>query len=195
MEGRIIGLAARKGETSIRLNARTSTQSSVDGGPVTERARPAKYGRGPNLHDVRFAAHRPGNRGDVAAEGPKGRPKALVCGIGEFDTRLDAAELEVKQALSLHASRSPGAVTVYGLNDEASAGTTAVEIGVGGAGGKSGGALGWIAWEYPRGTGSLHLVVAETAVSQIAIPYRNVRRTRNGGVKLQIGRASCRERV
>src|SRR5207245_5865365 len=136
------GPAARKGEASIGLNARTSTQSSVDGGPVTERARPAKYGRGPNLHDVRFAAHRPGNRGDVAAEGPKGRPKALVRGIGEFDTRLDAAELEVKQALSLHASRSPGAVTVYGLNDEASAGATAVEIGVGGASGKSGGNLG-----------------------------------------------------
>jgi len=28
--------------------------------------------------------------------------------IGEFDTRLDAAELEIEQALSLHASRSPG---------------------------------------------------------------------------------------
>src|SRR3989442_13366254 len=98
MEGRIIGLAARKGETSIRLNARTSTQSSVDGGAVTERARPAKYGRGPNLHDVRFAAHRPGNRGDVAAEGPTGRPKALGGGLGGHDTRLDAAELQVEEA-------------------------------------------------------------------------------------------------
>src|SRR5947209_18309285 len=106
MEGRIIGLAARKGEASIGLNARTSTQSRVDGGPVTERARPAKYGRGPNLHDVRFAAHWPGNRGDVAAEGPEGRPNALVCGIGQFDTRLHAAGPDVKQPRSLHGDRS-----------------------------------------------------------------------------------------
>src|SRR5437899_4488258 len=150
MEGRIIGLAARKGEASIGLNARTSTQSSVDGGPVTERARPAKYGRGPNLHDVRFAAHRPGNRGDVAAEGPKGRPKALVRGIGEFDTRLDAAEPEILEPLGFHASRSPGAVIVYGLNDQVSVGTTAVEIGIRGASRKSGGTLRRTGWKSLR---------------------------------------------
>ena len=64
------------------------------------------------------------------------------------------------------------------------AGTTAVEIGVGGAGGKSGGTLGWIAWKSRRATVSLHFVVAQAAVPEIEIPYRNVRRTRNGRVKL-----------
>src|SRR2546425_283584 len=85
MEGRIIGLAARKGEASIGLNARTSTQSSVDGGRDS---------------------------------------------------------------------------------------------------GKRGGTLGWIAWKSRRATVSLHFVVAEAAVPEIEIPYRNVRRTRNGRVKL-----------
>src|SRR5437879_8347321 len=80
MEGRIIGLAARKGEASIGLNARTSTQSRVDGGPVTERARPAKYGRGPNLHDVRFAAQRPGQPAYVSAEARTAQLRAFARG-------------------------------------------------------------------------------------------------------------------
>jgi len=83
MEAVLLAWPLGKVKLPFGLNARTSTQSSVDGGPVTERARPAKYGRGPNLHDVRFAAHRPGNRGDVAAEGPKAgqRPWLVYRGV------------------------------------------------------------------------------------------------------------------
>src|ERR1700731_513602 len=105
MERGTVCLWTREGETSIRLNSNTVGRSRVQRGPVSVWARSTKDRRRPYLQNVCFAAARPGDRSDVAAEGPKGRPKALVRGIGQLDLTLDAAVLEIHKPLGFQASR------------------------------------------------------------------------------------------
>jgi len=179
MEGRI-GLAAREGELSVRLNSNTVGRSRVQSGPVTTRARSTKDRRRPYLQNVCFAAARPGDRGDVAAEGPKGRPKALVRGIGQLDLTLDAAVLEIHKPLGFQASRIPSCTHCKRLNKEVS---TAVNVRVGVTRRKSGGTPGRIVCKSRGATINLDFVIAKAAVSGIETPNGLVRRRRGSRVK------------
>src|SRR5712664_1072130 len=84
--------------------ARTCRNSRVNRGSVPAGTGSVQYLWGPDLHEVRFAAVGPRRpSGDAVSKGPEGRPEALVCGIWELDTGLDATEQEHLRPLSLHA--------------------------------------------------------------------------------------------
>src|SRR5467141_578723 len=129
MERSVRSLATREGVRSAA--AWTSCKSGVNRGSIPVGTKSAFHLGGPVLHEIRFAADGPWRpSGDAVSKGPEGRPKALVCGIRELDTGLDATEQEDLRPLSLHAGRGPGGAAIYCLNDEMPVGTATVQIGI-----------------------------------------------------------------
>src|SRR5260370_16522850 len=106
MERSVRSLATREGVRSAA--AWTSCKSGVNRGSIPVGTKSAIHLRGPVLHEIRFAAVGPWRPCvDAVTKGPEGRPKALVCGIRELDTVLDATEQENLLHLILLALRKP----------------------------------------------------------------------------------------
>src|SRR5215831_1426800 len=114
MEGRIGRLPT--GECESLSYAAASRLRGVNRGVVPRRTRSVQYLRRPVLHEVGFAARRPGHGADVAAQAPECRPQALVCGIGQLNTGLENTEREILFVFGIHAARYPRSIDVYGLN-------------------------------------------------------------------------------
>src|ERR1700722_10172136 len=130
------------GEGVAASDSIPSSLRSMNRGIVPGRACSTIHLRRPVLHDVRFSASWPGNRGDIAAQGPEGGPEALVCGVGELDTGHEDALSEVLFPFRLHAARDPRSTHVSRLDHEV---TAAIDIDGSGGSAERCRALGWIA--------------------------------------------------
>src|ERR1700683_4311973 len=75
----------------------------VNRGLISSSARATIHLRTPDLHDVGFAASRPPNGIDVAAQRPKSWPQALRCRTGSLNTRLENAVLKILNSFRSHA--------------------------------------------------------------------------------------------